>query len=636
MSAVLSFSTSQRVGVRCQKRIFPKEKLRNAALGIGARSFTRRSDPLCASVYVALGSNIEPRFPSLQRAAEMLTTLPTTSLEETSFLYETKPMYVEDQPSFLNAAVKLETDLQPQDLLQHLKRIEEEVGREDSFRNGPRLIDLDILLYDDLSLDSNPTDSSTLPLTIPHPRIDEREFVLRPLNDINAPYASERLKRLDTNEAIQVLPLPNNRTLALNSTLIMGILNVTPDSFSDGGNYNSSVEAAVSQAQKMVDEGASIIDVGGESTRPNATPVTVEEELKRTLDIISALRSSLPSHVAISIDTRRAETARRAVESGADIVNDVSAGQFDPEMMSTVSSLKVPYILMHSRGTPETMADLAVYGNVVDDVCRELSSKSRIAAEEHNIYRWSQVLDVGIGFAKTFDHNVALLKAGGKTLSPKLNSVPILWGASRKGFIGKILSNPPPSERDYGTVGAHLAAIGVEGPKAQILRVHNVKGAKDASDVFDTVRGAPLPPPFTSPPAPSRKNSKVTPDPTARKPTKVCDPYDQGGKPLAPSEAARLKATIHADWTLNEDATVLRREFAVGDDYNRGSGLLKTLSNVADNNNHYPKLMLERRLKRKSWETVVVCELHTQVLGGLSYKDFELGMHIDVEIEKKS
>jgi dihydropteroate synthase len=235
----------------------------------------------------------------------------------------------------------------------------------------------------------------------------------------------------------------------------------------------------------MVAKGGSLVI----TTNAQTPPPFPLKELKRTVEIIKALRSSLPSRIAISIDTRRAETARQAVLAGADIVNDVSAGRFDADMMSTVGSLRVPYVMMHSRGTPETMGGMATYGNVVEEVCGELAASSRIAREDHEIYRWRQVLDVGIGFAKTHEHNIALLRAGGSELSSRLGDVPIMWGASRKGFIGNILGgDTKPWERDYGTVGAHLAGVGVEGPDGQILRVHNVKGASDASRVFDEVR----------------------------------------------------------------------------------------------------------------------------------------------------
>jgi len=469
-------------------------------------------------------------------------------------------------------------------------------------------------------------------LTIPHPRISEREFVLRPLSDVHPSYALPLLSDLNVSDARKVLPLPGNRTLPMEGTLIMGILNVTPDSFSDGGVYNTSIKKAVEQAEKMVGEGASIIDVGGESTRPNATPVSLEEELQRTVEIIAALRNSLPPDVAISIDTRRAETARRAVEVGADIVNDVSAGRFDEEMMKTVGELNVPYVMMHSRGTPETMGDLAVYEDLVGEVVGELK-ESMETARSHNINRWAQILDVGIGFAKTHDHNLSLLKAGSKALSPNLDNIPLLWGASRKGFIGKILGNPPPTERDYGTVGAHLAGVGVESTGCQILRVHEVKGAKDSAAVFDAVRLAEVESIVTNEVKRGRMGDIRDVDPTARKPNKICDPYEQDGKPLTREQATQLLPTLNSDWNFNDDYTSITRMFIVPD-FPAGTALLRTLSNVSHNNNHYPKLSLERKLQRMSWDTVVICELRTEVLGGLSYKDFELGLYIDAEVDK--
>ena len=196
-----------------------------------------------AHTFIALGSNIEPRFDALQSGCELISKLPNTTLLDTSYLYETKPMYVTDQNSFLNAVVKIDTTLKPHDLLSSLKDIEKNVGRTPSIRNGPRQLDLDILLYlsgsSSLKLnETNPDPSSPLPLEIPHPRIEEREFVLRPLADLFPSYALPLLKELNSDEAVRVIPLGGNRTLKMDRTRVMGILNVTPDSFSDGGEYD--------------------------------------------------------------------------------------------------------------------------------------------------------------------------------------------------------------------------------------------------------------------------------------------------------------------------------------------------------------------------------------------------------------
>jgi len=300
--------------------------------------------------------------------------------------------------------------------------------------------------------------------------------------------------------ATRLVPLPRERFLLFDQTVIMGILNVTPDSFSDGGAWTDGVDLAVSRALEMIKEGAAVVDVGGESTRPGAAEVPVEEQIQRTVPVIRAIRERSVS-IIMSIDTRHAAVARAAVEAGADIVNDVSGGAFDPEMFPTFAELRVPVVLMHSRGTPETMGGLADYdgggqGGVVEEVARALLERSR-AAEEAGIPRWMQILDPGIGFAKDLDGNLSLLKHYSE-LRTKLGGFPLLLGTSRKGFIGKISGESVANERDFGTVGSCVAALclGNDGARARgalgcnIVRVHNVKGAKQATSVMDAIVAA--------------------------------------------------------------------------------------------------------------------------------------------------
>ena len=197
------------------------------------------------------------------------------------------------------------------------------------------------------------------------------------------------------------------------------------------------------------------------------------------------------SDVPISIDTRHAEVARAAVEAGADIVNDVSGGTFDPLMLETVAELQVPMILMHMRGTPETMQNVTDYNDVVSDVASALLACSR-AAEHAGIPRWMQVLDPGIGFAKDLRGNLLLLK-NMSTLRSLLRDYPILLGTSRKGFIGQIANVTNPEERDFGSVASCVAALCLGSDKTggfDILRVHNVKGMKQGAMIMDAVRQA--------------------------------------------------------------------------------------------------------------------------------------------------
>lgn len=254
----------------------------------------------------------------------------------------------------------------------------------------------------------------------------------------------------------------------------MGVVNVTPDSFSDGGRYLDA-HAAIDHGIALRAQGADLVDVGGESTRPGAHRVDAAEEQERVLPVITGLVSA---GVPVSVDTMRAETAARAVEAGACIVNDVSGGLADPQMHRVVAGLGVPYIAMHWRGHSDRMADLTDYGDVVADVCAELSE--RVAdAEAAGIPLERIVLDPGLGFAKEADHNWALLRGLSEL---QALGFPLLVGASRKRFLGSLLADAdatprPVEERDMATdaVTALAAAIGV-----WAVRVHDVNGSADA------------------------------------------------------------------------------------------------------------------------------------------------------------
>jgi dihydropteroate synthase len=403
--------------------------------------------------------------------------------------------------------VEIETNLEPHALLKRLKWVEHELGRNFSeARNGPRPVDLDVIFLDEIDENTAALTSiaiDTSDLVVPHPLMQERAFVLVPLVEVaGAAYVHptlnstihELLKDLyrqstsSDQAAIRVLCLPRGRTLSFHETIIMGILNVTPDSFSDGGKWNSSVDAAVEHALRMEEEGAGIIDIGGESTRPGASEIPIEEQIRRTVPVIQSIRKE--TDIPISIDTRHAAVARAAIEAGADIVNDVSGGTFDKDMLPTVAALRVPVILMHMRGTPESMQNMTEYDNVVDDVIAALLERSK-AAELAGIPRWLQVMDPGIGFAKDQVGNLQLLKNLSK-IRNELENLPILLGNSRKGFIGKLTGATNPEARDFGTIGSNIAALCLGGSEigCDILRVHNVKAAKDASVVMDAIRRA--------------------------------------------------------------------------------------------------------------------------------------------------
>ncbi|KAI0701830.1 Dihydropteroate synthase-like protein [Cytidiella melzeri] len=396
-------------------------------------------------VTIAVGSNIGDRFANIEYALRLLEN-PRKELKEdstdafvtildTSFLYETKPMYVLDQPKFANCACLVETNIAPVPLLAFLKDIEHAVGRVKSIRNGPRAIDLDIVTYDDMVLDTrgetvrNTLDNLEGHLVIPHPRLHEREFVLRPLADIIPDYRHPISNRpihvlleevmasqaLNTPVMDKVIPFPHTSSAPFvrindiviystatywiypsvpslttpQKTYIMAILNATPDSFSDGSVHNT-VPAGLSYVSQAIESGADIIDVGGYSTRPGAALVSTEVETDRVTAMITAIRSNYSSLRSVrsapgnsntplvSVDTFRWEVAEAALKAGANCINDVYAftGPTYPvteesfehlaKMRRLASSLAVPVILMHSRGDASANKDYSSYANFAD------------------------------------------------------------------------------------------------------------------------------------------------------------------------------------------------------------------------------------------------------------------------------
>ena len=265
-------------------------------------------------------------------------------------------------------------------------------------------------------------------------------------------------------------------------TYLMGVLNVTPDSFSDGGDFNT-IESAVAQAENMVlKSGVDIIDIGGQSTRPGAAEISLAEEIDRVIPVVQMLRqkADIFGSIPISVDTTRADVAQAAVEAGADIINDISGATFDSEMLSTVSKLAVPIILMHIRGTPQTMQKLTDYRDLIGEIGEFLESRIA-AAVAAGIDKSQIIIDPGIGFAKTYSQNLEILRE-----LPKFRSLncPILVGVSRKSFIGQILNQPFAKQRVWGTAAACTGAIA---NSADILRVHDVREMHDVCQVADAI-----------------------------------------------------------------------------------------------------------------------------------------------------
>jgi dihydropteroate synthase len=260
--------------------------------------------------------------------------------------------------------------------------------------------------------------------------------------------------------------------------LIMGILNLTPDSFSDGGQFVN-VKGAVDRGKRMQAEGARIIDIGGESTRPGATPVGAAEEIRRTVPVIRALAPELS--VPISIDTNKAEVAAAALEAGAAIVNDISGLHHDPAMLPLLKSSGAGCIIMHMRGTPQTMQQFTDYGDLIAEICEDFD-KTLARAQKMGVPPERFILDPGIGFSKTADQNLELIARCGEF---RATGRPVLIGPSRKSFIGKLLSGAAPQERIWGTAGA-VACCAVLG--ADILRVHDVEEMRQVATVASAIR----------------------------------------------------------------------------------------------------------------------------------------------------
>ncbi|KAI8989165.1 Dihydropteroate synthase [Trametes punicea] len=577
------------------------------AHGIGAASaifsMPGAKNSLPHRVAIAIGANIGDRFANIEYALRLLEA-PGADLEhwsgerrvviiDTSFMYETAPMYVAEQPRFINCACMVETNLEPRALLTFLKHVENAVGRVESFRNGPRAIDLDIILYDSLVIDTRPEtargtfDNLSGELVVPHPRLGEREFVLRPLADMIPDFVLPTTGKTVKASLIALMsqpstapamykvipfpryPLPNHKgdkpshhskirpvpptatywAFPLNSvsssskppsrkTYIMATLNATPDSFSDGSAHYS-LPDALSYANSAVSDGASIIDIGGYSTRPGASYVSPEEEFSRVVPVVQAIRGlwqegavttpggKLPTiaktaSTLISVDTFRWEVAEESVHAGANCINDVYAfsgpdwpgtersAEHFAKMRQVARDLAVPVILMHSRGPASANKDYSQYeyaadedgrGTVLEGVRVELGAKVEAAVKGRGgIRRWLLIVDPGLGFSKTVEGNLEVLRDAASIVSeysdrlrhltappsrPSRNPLagyPLLIGASRKSFLGAILERQDPLghyegrqtrpiERDYATAAAVACAV-QQG--ATVVRVHDV------------------------------------------------------------------------------------------------------------------------------------------------------------------
>ena len=471
------------------------------------------------TVYIALGSNIGNRAAYLHDALDAMA--PYLALEETSRLYETIPMLVTDQPLFLNAVCKAATSLAPVELLRALQQTEVALGRRKTIRYGPRVIDLDILFYDDAIVDMPD-------LTVPHVHIPARDFVLAPLLDLAPDLRHPRLGR-SVRELWQQLnrPIPP-RVMPIGERLwhwgqgvrVMGVLNVTPDSFAGDGLANAPdpVAAALARAQEFAAAGADALDIGGYSTRPGHSDLSIEEEIRRVTPVIGALRDAVD--LPLSIDTFRVEVAEAALEAGASWLNDVSGlrrplpptassaaaqpGSADKAvhvegMHSLAARARVPLVLMdnraflHGRGRgsdsgdppPQSQGDPSPplhEGDIVADVCRELAAALALGRRA-GVARWHRIIDPGIGFGKTVSQHAALIA---RLHELQGLGYPLLFGCSRKGFLGKMAGGAPVGERLAATIAANVLAVE---RGAQIVRVHDVRENVQALRVVNAILG---------------------------------------------------------------------------------------------------------------------------------------------------
>ncbi|EMG46325.1 FOL1 Folic acid synthesis protein FOL1 [Candida maltosa Xu316] len=508
------------------------------------------------TAFIAFGSNSGNQVENIESAMKLLTKYDIV-IESTSSLYISKPMYYLDQPDFFNGVIKVSfNDISPERLLEILKEIEySHLKRVKEFDNGPRSIDLDIILYDDVTL-------NTEALIIPHKSLLERTFVLQPLcellppdfiHPISAESIHSHLKQLlndkpqeavqESSDLLQYIPVPRlspsenvlkfDLTNNTSSTLIMAILNMTPDSFSDAGKYyDHALVDIVKEAERLVADGANIIDIGGVSTRPGSVEPDEEEELRRVVPLVKAIReSSNPElrNLLISIDTYRSKVAEESLLAGADIINDISMGKYDDKMFDVVAKYGCPYIMNHTRGTPKTMSKLTQYEsntnddliefiidpqqghqelslptdtkNLLNGVSRELSLQA-FKAISKGVKKWQIIVDPGVGFAKNLHQNLDIIRNASffKKYSIQINErvnddsvkhkyfsfngLSLLVGTSRKRFLGTLIGKDTPSDRVLATAATVTASIE---QNTDIVRVHDVQEMKDVVSVSDAI-----------------------------------------------------------------------------------------------------------------------------------------------------
>lgn len=395
-------------------------------------------------VAIGLGSNVGQRQQMIEQAIAQLQQIHAIKNMVVSTFIETAALLPPDAPKewdmpFLNAVAICETTLTAHELLEVFQEIERQTGRSKQGLWSPRTLDLDLLLYDDMMLNDEE-------LLIPHPEMLKRDFVMQPLIELAPQWIHPVTRKAMADHTI---------------TQLMGIVNVTPDSFSDGG-LAETTEAAVAHARELIAHGADLLDIGAESTRPNATPVSAEQEWQRLEPVLQALQSE----TVLSVDTRHEQTTINALSLGVEIINDVSAATNDGLIRAVANHDTAKYVLMHSLSVPADPS-ITLEGDVVDEVLS--FAKDKIAyCESLGLAKSRIIFDVGIGFGKTAEQSLELIE---RICEFNVLGVPLLVGHSRKSFIS-LFTDKPPSQRDDLTVkfSKQMAAKAVE-----YLRVHNIE-----------------------------------------------------------------------------------------------------------------------------------------------------------------
>lgn len=448
-------------------------------------------------VFLSLGSNLGDRLANLRQAQAALS--PEVVLLQASQVYETPPWGYADQPPFLNQVLEVQTELEPEALLGKLKQVEVDLGRVKNFRYGPRCIDLDILFYSDQIYQSET-------LTIPHPSLADRAFVLVPLNELAADFIHPQLnltiaelldKRPDRADVVLLQGADKmNVPVWGKRTYIMGILNITPDSFSGDGllQQDDPSAAALAQAHQFITDGADILDLGAESSRPGSSAITAQEEIQRIQPILQQMQAqNIPA--LISVDTYKAETADVCLRNGAHWINDIWGLKADPELAGVITAHKASVVIMHNRSHTQHVQNLGElghtysgvhYDDIIDDVKNDLSESIQFALKA-GIPEDHIILDPGIGFGKSLADNLAIIN---RLDEIKKMGYPILIGPSRKSFIGQVLELPI-EEREEGTAAA--VALGIA-HGADVIRVHAVREMARVARMSDAIIGRSHPP----------------------------------------------------------------------------------------------------------------------------------------------